>query len=119
FLAYTTHKKEKADSFYLHIRDLKSDVLFDFSPAYTDVQKLMFHADERYLSYFTSSDTSKQKNYSLYLFEPISKRIRLIADTATNFMPTDKAPSIHFSPFVTASENQLFFGMGERSKPEM
>lgn len=118
YICYTTHKKEKSDSIYLHLRDLKSDARIDYAPAYTDIQKLLFHADDKYLTYFTSGDTSKQKNYTLRLIEPRTNRMVIIADSATHHESSDQAPSIHFSPVLTASHDQMLFGMGERAKAE-
>lgn len=117
-LAYTLHQKDKVDSVKLVVLNRKDNSEKVYSAASTDIQKLVFSKDERYLSFFCSSDTAKQKNYSLRLIDIANGTEKVVADTMGALLNGDQAPSINFEPFFTIDGARLIYGVGRKAVVE-
>ncbi len=119
YSAFFIHKKVKADSVHLVLRENLNDKEHSFSIASTDIQQLVFDRDSRYISYLSSADTAKQKNYALNLVALSEMKTLITIDSTSQFVPSDHSPSTHFKPIFTIDGRRLFFGLGNRAEPEV
>lgn len=118
YAAYTIHKKIKADSVYLVVRVNTSGKEDKFALASTDITKINFDSESKYLAYLSTADTAKNKNYGIYLIDLNTMHHVLIADTSSSFVPEELAPGAFFTPVFTNDGRRLFYGLGERQKTE-
>jgi dipeptidyl aminopeptidase/acylaminoacyl peptidase len=115
FFAFTYNQKVKCDSVKLYVLDRMKNSERIYSSASTDIQKVVFSKNERFLTYLNSADTAKQKNYMLRLVDLNTSNDRLIADTASLFLNGEQSPSVNFEPIFTVDEKRLFYGVSKKA----
>lgn len=118
-VAYTTHKKQKADSMSLSIFQVDgSESGYILPKKYTDLSSLKFNEQETQLAFFSSVDTAKVKVYALKMIDLGTKGVTSIADTSQAFLATSDAVSINYAPRFTKDGNYLYFGSAEKPKAD-
>jgi dipeptidyl aminopeptidase/acylaminoacyl peptidase len=112
-LAYTQLKTyDKKDSVYLSTIRLSSDEKNEIYGPEIDISKLNFSENGNYLSYMSSSDTSKIKVYDLGLHDVALNQSEIIVDSKE--LDTLISASFHKMPYFSLDEKRLFYGVGKR-----
>ncbi len=114
--AFVTHKKEKTDSFYLHVYSHPKSVIQSL-PAKTAYRQMSFSMNGEYLAYFQSSDTAKTKQFELRLLDLRNGKNEQIATVGS--LAAGKAVSENYKPLFTNDLRYLFFGVADSVKPEV
>jgi dipeptidyl aminopeptidase/acylaminoacyl peptidase len=114
--AIVTHKKEKSDSFYLHIyrgHTTEMTVL----PAMKAFRQLSFSETGDQLAFLQSADTNKVKQFELYLFDLATKNLKQLGKDTIE-LAAGKSVSEHYKPLFSEDGRFLFFGVADSVKPE-
>jgi dipeptidyl aminopeptidase/acylaminoacyl peptidase len=114
--AFVTHKKEKEDSFYLHIYKDRSTLVSEF-PGMKSYRQLNFSENGEQLAFMQSMDTNKVKQFDLYLYNLSSKEMKQIAKESVDLV-AGKGVSEHYKPLFSLDGRFLFFGVADSVKPE-
>jgi dipeptidyl aminopeptidase/acylaminoacyl peptidase len=119
YAAILQHRKDKVDSTYLSLVDLKGNLTNPLVTISTpSIKQLAFSPNEQQLAIVSSSDTSKTKNYLLQLFSIDQRTIKTISDTSKYERLIQKQVSEHYTPLFTEDNRLMYFGIMDRAKPE-
>lgn len=118
YLAYTTHKKVKSDSVQLYVRNQMDGTVQSVEGTYSTIDKMTFNEQGSLLAFLSSMDSTKHKNYSLKLYNPLATELTELAETTSSFMPEGKAVSIHFQPMFAKQQDILYFGIADIVREE-
>lgn len=118
YVAFVVHREiEEQDSVHINLFNTVSQEAWVHDTRYTDIQKLGFNHDEDQVVYLASSDTSKVKQYDVYIRGVQGSEIAKIAYDQIG-SDTTEAISKNFTPAFTANDAILYFGVGEREYEE-
>lgn len=117
-VSFVLHRKyDKEEQCWINI-DHYSGAHSELLTKYTDIQNMVFDEEANQLVFLSSSDTSKVKNYQLYLVNPEEVNVKMLVDTTALFMPESDAVSRNFSPRFNKDGNLIYFGVAEKERPE-
>ncbi len=109
-LTYTHSLKGEADTLSVHLVDLTATsdkVILDNQLA---TEKLTFDTNGEQLSFLSSTDTNKAKNYALYYWKIGNSAARLIIDSTTVGMPNGYTISANETPSFSWDGTKLYVG---------
>jgi len=114
WVAYVTHKKQKADSLYLTIQSLTKELEITLN-SYTAISNLTWSDDETQFAFMASSDTSKNnKIYNLYLYDLNSKTKKLVVDADYTGISKEYSVSEHGKISFSTNGKYLYFGTAKQ-----
>lgn len=117
YLAFVEHKKEKLDSFQLHLLTLENGGNSKILSKQSSVKSLTFDKSEDYLAFHTSLDTTKSKTYRLNLYNIRSKQ-NVFIDSTNTIIPSTDAVSENRKPLFTDNGKFMYFGVSDRPEKE-
>ncbi|MFT4599926.1 MAG: dipeptidyl aminopeptidase/acylaminoacyl peptidase [Arenicella sp.] len=109
-LAYTSSNKGDKDSIEVHVLTLDGLNRKAISSKKLDQQKLKFDYAGQQLTFLSSNDTGKTKNYSLHFWNGKSKSSEIVVDSITSGMPKDWTVSKFSAPSFSRDGSRIFFG---------
>ncbi len=120
YVALTLHKKEKKiNTYQLAIFDINSGNFNIESTKKSSINSFVFNHSESSLAFLSTSDTAKNKQYELVLYDIPNKKWNVLADTTTTSIPLKKGVSEHRAPVFSENDTDLFFGVSNRPKKEV
>ena len=115
WISFITHQKVKSDSFSLHFYDFTSKSSHQLKNE-TAYKLPAWSPDFSKVSFLSSSDSSKTKQYSLHLMSTADWVDWVIGDSLTKEIEQMKGISENRAPFFSKKGNYLFFGVADRVK---
>ncbi|MCT4562140.1 MAG: prolyl oligopeptidase family serine peptidase [Crocinitomicaceae bacterium] len=119
FLYYITQQKIDKDEHFkliaLNLRDKKETVLDTTSSKFP---KISFSPNENIIAYLATADTSKAKNYSLYLYDLKDDKRYSTLDSNNMEIGSGRMPSEHQSLLFTKDGQYLYFGVAAMNEEE-
>ena len=118
FVAFTTHQTiEDIDSIQMHLFSTADESVWSGVTQYTDVQKMVFSEQENKLAFLATSDTSKIKQYELYV-QGTDGALLATLDSVKVGLDNETAISRHYTPRFSNDGGILYFGVGDREVEE-
>jgi dipeptidyl aminopeptidase/acylaminoacyl peptidase len=112
-LAYTTSVKGDKDSLTVHMMTLEGFHAQTLIVKELSIKKMTFDFDGDQFIFMSSSDTSKQKNYSLSYWNSSTKSTSEIINEETTGMPTGWTVSGNSYPYFSRNGERIFIGSNE------
>tara|TARA_R110000737_G_scaffold122420_1_gene154357 strand:- start:23183 stop:26005 length:2823 start_codon:yes stop_codon:yes gene_type:complete len=113
FLYKTQQKVDKKEEFRLFAYDFAKKESFQIDTARTSLSKFSINENDKLLAYLASSDTSKVKNNTFYLFNLKDRKNLISLDSSSVFIDSTEAVSENQSFVFTENEKYLFLGLDD------
>lgn len=117
-LLYTTSHKGKSDTLSLYLFNLSDSTVYELLNYQFAIQSLTFDKAGNQLAFLASTDTNKNKNFTLYHSGINSGLPVIIADSTTKGMPEGYNVSEFGRIFFSEKGDRLYFGINEIVRQE-
>merc|ERR1711991_370277 len=113
-LAMVTHKKvEDADSFQIHLLDLKTAELKTDPNRFTAVDQMNFSEKGRKFAFVASTDTSENKLNALFTWNVSENKSKRLVHSERADLSEAMNVSKHYKPYFSLNEQKLFLGLSD------
>ena len=117
-LAYTTQKEDSVNISSVNYFDSRTCGKHNLYAIKGALNKLTTDDKGEQIAWLSSTDTLKNKTWNLEMLNLKDKKVRLIADTLSEELPSGWAPSEHANLTFSESGERLYFGSAPKPEQE-
>jgi len=114
FFLYNQHQKvDDLEEFRLFIYDFAKEESFIVDSLKTSLNKFSISKSDKFLAYLGSTDTTKVKNNTFYLYDLKDRKKYVYLDSSSIFIDSNMSVSENQSFVFTENEKYMFLGLDE------